>query len=244
MFWLDEPDILFKEYHQILPAKNQSCQQQLNALTRLMLLITLVLLIIQFDMWYVFFLFSMILILILALLLIDTKYENYNPDMDKDVRDVGRLTVTTGPKIKKKKSLKSLEGTTPVYLGVSPEKKKKKEKTRVEPGTLINRRAEHANNSAFSMARHAGSVGYLSADTSNISSETDLRQAKEYAVNDYYSKESLRREKIQNEYAQKRNRDHAHNLEAGGYEPPALMNKHYYREDIAPKRTYNGYVIL
>ena len=54
IFWLDDPDILLKEYEQILPTKSQNSQQQLNALTRLLFIVTLFLLIVRFDLWFVF----------------------------------------------------------------------------------------------------------------------------------------------------------------------------------------------
>lgn len=76
LFWLDDPDILFQKYNQMIPQKNQSVSQQLNSLTRLILFITLILLIIKFDLWYIFLIFALIVILILSLTILDNT-ENY-----------------------------------------------------------------------------------------------------------------------------------------------------------------------
>ena len=187
IFWLDDPEILVTEYKEILPTKSQSTQQQLNALTRLILVVTLILLIIQFDMWYFFFLFAIILVLILAVIIIEVENsENYS-DQDKM-----NASQTKQKPVKSKKLNPSLSSnTSPVHIYDDLP-----ETTSVFSDTFVNSSAQHGNSAAFDAPRHGGSVGYLSADQSGLSSEQNVEDAKNDAIENHYFRENIRREKI------------------------------------------------
>jgi hypothetical protein len=284
IFWLDDPDILFKEYNQVLPTKDQTSHQQLNALTRLVLLITLVLLIIQFDFWYVFLIASLILILLLSAFILDIK--NYGENYSSEEYKMNPPKVNKINKVNKNSS-EDFTGTTPISFETKNEhvniysqpinpgtvkvqtkankvfqssyqdidemsdkvsrlpkqnfNDQEKQTSRV---TYENVASMAGNSAAFESARHSGSAGYLNSDHSGISSLRNLEKSKEYAVNDHYRRENLRREKLVDSYNKKREKDQRHYLESGGYEPPVMQNKHYFRGDENRPRTYNGYVIL
>lgn len=277
IFWLDDPDILFKEYNQVLPTREQTSHQQLNALTRLVLIITLVLLVVHFDFWYVFLLASTILIVILSLFILDAKNYGENYSDEDEENKIKKFSKVKTNKMEQEQE-EDLTSTTPINVYSKPVQpgtvKVQTKATRIRQNasqdidkmservtrlpqtdftvqenqtsrvTYHNPRAADGMNAAFEKPRHNGSVGYMSSDTSNLSSERDLHISKEYVVNDYYQRENIRREKLMESYAQKREKDSRYYLEAGGYEPPNMQNKHYFREDVSRPRTHNGYVIL
>lgn len=63
-FWLEDPSIIFQS-GVIIPRCNMSIIERLNALTRLILLITLFLLLFCFREWWLFLLLGLILVLVL-----------------------------------------------------------------------------------------------------------------------------------------------------------------------------------
>ena len=255
IFWLDEPEILIKEYREVLPTKSQSIQQQLNALTRLILLITLVLLIIQFDLWYLFLLFSIIIVVIMAIIIIDDNdyySENYSKQdkmksssnkMNKNPKKMEHSSQYTSPVLIYDEAIDD----NPVYVDSlrthSPRVRTQSEYN-LTPKQCINPKAKCGNDASFSSPRHNGSVGYLSADNSDISSSGNLDTSKEKAIEHHYMRENIRREKMMQGYSRKRENDNRHHLEAGGYAPPYSQNQHYFRQDEPQKRSYNGYAIL
>lgn len=77
-FWLTDPDIIMTDYKNVLPTRSQTPNQQLNALTRMLILVTLFLIIIRFDLWFIFLLVGLIVIILMALLMFGGQMENYS----------------------------------------------------------------------------------------------------------------------------------------------------------------------
>lgn len=251
LFWLENPDIIFKEYNEILPKKNHCTSRQLNALTRLVLLCTLVLLIVQFNYWYIFLLFSLSIIVILAILILEGNQENYSEqDKMNEVTKTSQVNISTSSTTPIRVSTNSTRNVRGLNSDAAKNYEEISEKnTRTNATRLQNSNMAHTNfdmgtNAAYSGSRHHGSVGYYNADNSGLSSLRNLEEAKDVTVNKYYQRENYRREKLYQGYSQKKYQDHNHYLNNSGYEPPKMQNDHYYRDDIAVRRTYNGYAIL
>ena len=315
IFWLDDPEILAKNYKEILPTKSQSIQGQLNALTRLILLITLILLIVHFELWYIFLLSSIALILMMAILIIDTPYsENYSERDRKPVssytKTVGNRRVTiagatnTRPTSRRARSTlpttslgttslgttslgttslgttsssgsssgsseeeysnktTPLVYTTPVssdgysseenhpaylshtsYTRIHSRDIKRVGETGVTSLTSLEPpdiNLKHGTDAAFSNARHKGSLGYVSADPHN--SSTDLFTAKNRSVESHFSKESKRRDNLIQGYSRKKENDLKYFQEYSGYTPSYDLYTH--PEQLPKPKSYNGYTVL
>jgi hypothetical protein len=65
-FWLDDPSILYTDYKQIIPHKNMTRNEQLNAITRLCLLLLLFFCIAGFDVKYHIVIIAIILIILIV----------------------------------------------------------------------------------------------------------------------------------------------------------------------------------
>jgi len=63
-FWLDDPKILITKLD-IIPNRKMTGNERLNAITRLIILITFIMFVIGYDKWYLIFLLGILLVLIL-----------------------------------------------------------------------------------------------------------------------------------------------------------------------------------
>lgn len=66
-FWTDDPLVLLSEYN-ILPQKHLTTNQKLNALTRSLLLATLIMYAIEYKYWFTFLIIGIIIILVIKLM--------------------------------------------------------------------------------------------------------------------------------------------------------------------------------
>ena len=66
-FWTDDPLVLLSEYH-VLPQKHLTTNQKLNALTRSLLIATLIMYGIEYKYWFTFLIIGIIIILVIKLM--------------------------------------------------------------------------------------------------------------------------------------------------------------------------------
>lgn len=63
-FWLDNPSLLIETFD-ILPQDNMSDAERLNAMTRAVIIISAIMFLLQFQLWWLFLIFGLILIIAL-----------------------------------------------------------------------------------------------------------------------------------------------------------------------------------
>lgn len=64
-FWVEDPCVLFRDLGRLLPTKEMTHSEKLNALTRLTLIVTGVMVIMNFDEWLYFLLGALLIIVVL-----------------------------------------------------------------------------------------------------------------------------------------------------------------------------------
>lgn len=66
-FWLEDPNELLSNF-EVFPSQDHTWEQKLNAVTRLIIVITIVLIVLKWESWLTFLLISLVLIIFVYLL--------------------------------------------------------------------------------------------------------------------------------------------------------------------------------
>lgn len=62
LFWVDQPNVLFKTLH-IFPTEDMTDAQRLNTITRVVIIISLIMYLIKFPLWWLFLFLSLFTII-------------------------------------------------------------------------------------------------------------------------------------------------------------------------------------